>query len=153
MLYKLNQYLHFSPRFSLWQKYCDVSWALLRQNKNNNFFLKVFWKQQKRSVSIKIVEMEHVFNLGSVHTYWYNSMQTSVQKSLFSWSDRTKYLSARKIHHYQSENCAKYIETHIRAHCTFKVMPVKKKNKDTETLLILHIDYNRKFSFKIHAWF
>lgn len=86
-------------------------------------------KQQKLSVFTETVEMKHSFNLGSVHTYQYNSTQTSVQKSLFPSSDLTTYLSARKIHHYQAEICVKSIEPHIRAHCTFKVIPGKKRTE------------------------
>jgi len=56
-------------------------------------------------------------------------MQTLVQNSLFPWSDPTRYLSARKTHHYQAEIYVKCIELHITEHYSFKVIPGKKGTK------------------------
>lgn len=131
--------------FSLWQKYCDVSWAPSKEKKKKikiPLFLCLYCSENNRNYQfpLKLLKWNILSTWGQcTHTSTIPCKPQS-KRAYFHHLIWPHYLSARKIHHYQAEICAKSIEPHIRAHCTFKVIPGKKKNRDTKTLLILHTD-------------
>lgn len=69
-------------------------------------------------VPFQSLGMKHSFNLGSVNTYCYNSIQACAPKSSFLWSDLTRNGSVREIH-YPSPSNARWSVPLNRAHCTW----------------------------------